>query len=44
MELLEEKLDEKNEKILSKLDNAIGISQNKQILRDIVKYSRIMKE
>ena len=44
MELLEEKLDEKNEKILSKLDNAIGIGQNKQVLRDIIKYSRIMKE
>lgn len=44
MELLENVLDEKNEKILSKLDNCIGIGQNKQVLRDIIKYSKVMKK
>ena len=44
MELLEKVLDEKNEKILSKLDNSIGIVQNKQILRNIINYSKIMKK
>ena len=37
MELIEELLDEENEKILSKLDNKLGLSKNKNILRDIIR-------
>ena len=44
MELIEEVLDEENEKILSKLDDTIGISQNKNVLRDIIKYHQVIKE
>ena len=43
MELNQTLLDEENEKILSKLDNTIGISQNKEVLRDIIKYFQVMK-
>ena len=43
MKLNQELLDEENEKILSKLDNTIGISQNKEVLRDIIKYSQVIK-
>lgn len=44
MEFSQILLDEENEKILSKLDNTIGISKNKDILRDIIKYAQVMKE
>lgn len=44
MELSKTILDEENEQILSKLDNTIGISQNKEVLRDIIKYSQVMKK
>ena len=43
MELKTELLDEANEKILSKLDNKPGISKNKEVLRQIIKLSEIMK-
>lgn len=44
MELIEDLLDEENEEILSKLDNTIGLSNNKQVLRDIIRYSQVMKK
>lgn len=44
MELKQELLDEESEKILSSLDDKMGISKNKEILRDIIKYSKIMQE
>lgn len=44
MKLKEELLDEANEKILNKLDNIFGVKENKKVLRDIVKYSQIMKK
>lgn len=43
MELKEELLDEANEKIISKLDNKIGIEHNKQALREIIKCYKVMK-
>ena len=44
MKLDEELLDEENEKILSKLDDIIGLSKNKVILRDIIKYHNVMQQ
>ncbi len=44
MKLDEELLDEENEKILSKLDDTIGLSKNKAILRDIIKYHNVMQQ
>ena len=44
MKLNEELLDEENEKILSRLDNTIGLSKNKAILRDIIKYHKVMQQ
>ncbi len=44
MKLDEELLDENNEKILRKLDDTIGLSKNKIILRDIIKYHNVMKQ
>ncbi|MBR3249461.1 MAG: AAA family ATPase [Clostridia bacterium] len=43
MELKCEKLNQKNEKILSKLDDKIGINKNKQVLREIIKCYEVMK-
>ena len=43
MELLNELLDEANEKILSKLDNTLGVSKNKDVLRNIIKENRNSK-
>ena len=42
MELKEELLDEENEKILSRLDNMSGLSKNKSILRNIIRFSKLM--
>ena len=44
MKLNEELLDEENEKILSRLDNTIGLSKNKAILRDIIRYHKVMQQ
>ena len=44
MKLDEELLDEENEKILDRLDNTIGLSKNKTILRDIIKYHKVMQQ
>ena len=44
MKISEELLDEENEKILSKLDDTIGLSKNKAILRDIVNYHKVMRQ
>lgn len=44
MKLDEELLDEDNEKILRKLDDTIGLSKNKVILRDIIKYHNVMQQ
>lgn len=44
MELIERLLDEANEKILDKLDDAIGLSNNKSVLRNIIQYSQVMKK
>ena len=44
MKINEELLDEENEKILSKLDDTIGISKNKEVLRDIIKYHKVMQQ
>ena len=41
---LEELLDEENEKILSKLDDTIGLSKNKEALRDIIRYHNVMQK
>ena len=41
---LEELLDEENEKILSKLDETIGLSKNKETLRDIIRYHNVMQK
>ncbi len=41
---IEELLDEENEKILDKLDNIIGLSKNKEVLRDIIKYHEVLKK
>ncbi len=37
-------LDEANEKILNKLDDTIGLSKNKEVLRDIIKYHKVIKQ
>ena len=44
MELNEDLLDEENEEILSKLDDTIGLSKNKEVLRDIIKYHKVMQQ
>ena len=44
MKLVEELLSEENEKILSKLDNTIGLSNTKEIIRDIIRYHEVRKE
>ena len=44
MKLDEELLDAKSEKILNKLDDTIGLSKNKEILRDIIKYHKVIKQ
>lgn len=44
MKLDEELLDVENEKILNKLDDTIGLSKNKVILRDIIKYHNVMQQ
>lgn len=44
MELREELLDEENEKILNRLDNMIGLSKNKTVLRNIIRFSKLMKK
>ena len=44
MKLIEELLDEENERILNKLENTIGLSKNKSTLRDIIRYHRVMQE
>lgn len=44
MELKTELLDKENEKIISKLDNTPGISKNKDVLRNIIKFSEVMKK
>ncbi len=44
MELIKELLDEANEKILKRLDETIGLAENKQTLRDIVRYHKAIKE
>ncbi len=44
MELKEELLDEENEKILSRLDNLIGLSKNKNTLRNIIRFSKFMNK
>lgn len=44
MELIKELLDEANEEILKKLDETIGLAENKQTLRDIVRYHKAIKE
>lgn len=42
MELKEELLDEENEKILSRLDNMIGLSKNKSVIRNIIRFSKVI--
>lgn len=44
MELVEELLDKENEKILSRLDNTVGLSKNKEILRNIMRYHKVKQE
>ena len=44
MKIDEELLDEKNEKILSRLDDTIGLGKNKEVLRDIIKYHKVMQK
>ena len=44
MKLDEELLDDKTEKILEKLDDTIGLSKNKEVLRDIIKYHKVVKQ
>ena len=44
MKICEELLDEENEKILSKLDDTIGLSKNKVVLRDIIKYHKVVQQ
>ena len=44
MKLDEELLDVENEKILNKLDDIIGLSKNKEVLRDIIKYHKVVKQ
>ena len=44
MEIVEELLDEGNEKILSRLDETVGLSSCKEVLRDIIKYHNVMQE
>lgn len=44
MELKEELLDEKNEEILKRLDNTIGLSKNKSVIRNIIKYSQVIRK
>ena len=41
MELVERLVDEENEKILNMLDEALGLQKNKNILRDIIRYSKL---
>jgi len=36
-------LDKANEEILDKLDNTIGLSQNKDVLREIIRYHEVMQ-
>lgn len=43
MEIEDELLDEENEKIISKLDETVGLSNNKKILRDIIRYNKVMQ-
>ena len=44
MKIKEELLDEENEKILNRLDNMIGLSKNKEVLRNIIRFSKLMKK
>lgn len=44
MELLEEQLDEENEKLLHQYENMLGLGKNKEVLRDIIRYHQIMKQ
>jgi len=44
MELIEQFLDVENEMILMELDDSIGLSNNKSVLRSIIKYSQVMKK
>lgn len=44
MELTNFILDEENEKILSKLDNTIGLSKNKEVIRKIIMYHEVMQK
>ncbi len=44
MELNEDLLDKENEEILSKLDNTIGLSKNKKVLRNIIRYHKVIKQ
>ena len=44
MKISEELLDEESEKILSKLDDTIGLSKNKEALRDIIRYHNVMQK
>ena len=41
---IEELLDEESEKILNKLDATIGLSKNKEALRDIIRYHKVIKQ
>ena len=36
-------LDKANEEILDKLDNTIGLSKNKDVLREVIRYHEVMK-
>ena len=44
MKIVENLLDEENERILDKLDDTIGLSKNKDLLRDIIRYHKVMEK
>ena len=44
MELLEERLDEENEKLLHQYENTLGMGKNKDILRDIIRYHQVIQQ
>lgn len=44
MELKEELLDKENEKLLDRLDYTIGLGKNKNVLRNIIRFSKVMNE
>lgn len=44
MNLIEEALDEENEKILQKLDDTLGLNKTKNVLRNIIRYHKVIQK